>query len=249
MIAARQIFLGCGAGGGGWKNPYITDGLIAMWDGEWNAGGGVHDPNATTWVDLSGNGNDAIPNAIYPRFDNNSLVFTGLSNCFWTVTNPSSSLANISQSRNYELTLESAYNFSVVGQNAGIINLSTSATQRGYSLRFYSSKLYATFSGPQYGPYGSLSGSFAMSGKDDGVAGSYKRVVVDLYIDGASVDSTHTAQDTFGAVNSRVWLGNTGANDGVLIGHLYTSRIYNRILTAAEIAANHAIDKARLNLP
>lgn len=36
---------------GGWKNPYVTDGLVAMWDGEWNAGGGVHDANATEWVD------------------------------------------------------------------------------------------------------------------------------------------------------------------------------------------------------
>ena len=23
-----------------WKNPYITDGLISMWDGQWNVGGG-----------------------------------------------------------------------------------------------------------------------------------------------------------------------------------------------------------------
>ena len=23
-----------------WKNPYVTDGLVAMWDGKWNAGGG-----------------------------------------------------------------------------------------------------------------------------------------------------------------------------------------------------------------
>lgn len=34
--------------------PYVTKGLIAMWDGEWNAGYGIHDPNATVWKDLSG---------------------------------------------------------------------------------------------------------------------------------------------------------------------------------------------------
>lgn len=38
-------------------NPYITSGLVAMWDGEWNAAVGVHDPNATIWKDLSGNRN------------------------------------------------------------------------------------------------------------------------------------------------------------------------------------------------
>ena len=41
-----------------WTNPYVTDGLIAMWDGIENAGWGVHDPNATVCVDLSGNGYD-----------------------------------------------------------------------------------------------------------------------------------------------------------------------------------------------
>lgn len=35
-----------------WTNPYVTDGLIAMWDAIWNAGPDVHDPNATTWKNL-----------------------------------------------------------------------------------------------------------------------------------------------------------------------------------------------------
>lgn len=37
-----------------WTNPYVTDGLIAMWDGEWNAGPGIHDPQASVWKDLIG---------------------------------------------------------------------------------------------------------------------------------------------------------------------------------------------------
>lgn len=51
MIAARGTMLG---GAHAWTNPYITDGLIAMWDGVWNAGGGVHDAEATTWLDIVG---------------------------------------------------------------------------------------------------------------------------------------------------------------------------------------------------
>ena len=50
LLGARQFFER--RGGGGWQNPYVTDGLVAMWDGEWNAGGGVHDAAATTWVDI-----------------------------------------------------------------------------------------------------------------------------------------------------------------------------------------------------
>ena len=37
---------------------YIQKGLVACYDGIENAGEGVHDPNATTWVDLTGNGNN-----------------------------------------------------------------------------------------------------------------------------------------------------------------------------------------------
>ena len=37
---------------------YVQKGLAACYDGVENAGAGVHDPNATTWVDLTGHGND-----------------------------------------------------------------------------------------------------------------------------------------------------------------------------------------------
>lgn len=32
-------------------NPYVTDGLVAMWDGEWNSNW-MHDSSATTWTDV-----------------------------------------------------------------------------------------------------------------------------------------------------------------------------------------------------
>jgi hypothetical protein len=34
---------------------YVSDGLVARWDGIDNAGTGTHDPNATVWKDLAGN--------------------------------------------------------------------------------------------------------------------------------------------------------------------------------------------------
>ena len=49
-----------------WDNPtvdYVRYGMVAWFDGKDNAGTGVHDPAATTWVDLSGNGNDATMGA------------------------------------------------------------------------------------------------------------------------------------------------------------------------------------------
>ena len=48
-----------------WKNPYITDGLVAWWDGIWNAGLGVHDSNATVWRDIIGGREFVLPQGQY----------------------------------------------------------------------------------------------------------------------------------------------------------------------------------------
>ena len=40
-------------------NPYVADGLVLYYDGEWNAGFGAHNSAATVWKDLSASGNDA----------------------------------------------------------------------------------------------------------------------------------------------------------------------------------------------
>ena len=44
---------------------YVQDGLVAMWDGIENAGWGVHDNNATNWVDLV---NGIMPNLVVDGF-------------------------------------------------------------------------------------------------------------------------------------------------------------------------------------
>ena len=36
------------------ENPYIEDGLVAMWDGEWNSGWGRHNDHAKIWKNLMG---------------------------------------------------------------------------------------------------------------------------------------------------------------------------------------------------
>ena len=56
ILGART---GAWAKSGEWVNPYVTDGLVAMWDGEWNAGFGIHNPLAATIKDLIGT-NDLI---------------------------------------------------------------------------------------------------------------------------------------------------------------------------------------------
>ena len=39
-------------------NPYVTSGLVAMWDAEWNVGFEEHSDDPAMWTDVSGNGHD-----------------------------------------------------------------------------------------------------------------------------------------------------------------------------------------------
>ena len=57
LVAART---GAWAKAGGWVNPYVTDGLVAMWDGEWNAGDGIRNVFLPVIKDITGSGRDLI---------------------------------------------------------------------------------------------------------------------------------------------------------------------------------------------
>ena len=58
-------------------SAYIQDGLVAQYDGIDNAGTGTHDPNATTWKDLKGQGGDlSVSGLTEPTWDGKGLSFT-----------------------------------------------------------------------------------------------------------------------------------------------------------------------------
>ena len=58
------------------ENPYIQDGLIAMWDGEWNVGLGTHDDKSPEWKNLVEGGVDLVLGD-YGKWDYNSLLCLG----------------------------------------------------------------------------------------------------------------------------------------------------------------------------
>ena len=227
---------------------YVQDGLIAMWDGIENAGWGVHDAAATEWVDLSGNENHMVPYSAFPPFDENSIFFSSgvVGARFWYIGTPSAEMANISRNSGYSLTMEIAYSFTATGGNAGLLNLSPSPSMRYSSMRFYASQLYFTVSGGnQIGPYASLEGCVSFTVKD--VGGN--QLSRQIFVNGEAVYDSTTSSSSSGGTGVSAYLGNNITDAGFLTGHIYASRIYSRAHTAAEIAANYAVDKERFNLP
>ena len=74
-VAKKQIEIAENAPA--FDNPYITDGLVAMYDGEWNTALGVHDDEAVIWNNVV-NGINSMPlynvtvNSLCMKFDGES---------------------------------------------------------------------------------------------------------------------------------------------------------------------------------
>ncbi len=90
--------------------PYVTDGLIAWYDGIWNAGLGVHSLMTTTWKDLAG-GNDAtqrLPSGGW-QWSQKAYVGTAADGHGFTVPEAfSSTLSPLGQSHTVEIVFSYA---------------------------------------------------------------------------------------------------------------------------------------------
>lgn len=233
---ARQFFER--RGGGGWQNPYVTDGLVAMWDGEWNAGPGVHDAAATTWVDLIG-GNDMTLSSSDISFGDKAMTVSG-----------SGGYAALDASISSFVTMEAVLSFDSAG--GGRIAFSPVYPNTGYDSqdRWITIRSNGTVNFCGLGKY--IDG-FGV-GTSRYVACEYAQAaavanndIVSAFLDGSAAQISTTGGG-YGFGRARC-LGVSPQSGYYFLGSIHAIRLYNRILTAAEIAANYAVDKARFNLP
>ena len=237
MFVAKQIFLGRCAKAA-WQNPYVTDGLVAQYDGEWNAGGGVHDAAAKTWKDLSGNGNDCTLSQ-WATWTDNGIVCDG---SHYAAMAPS---AGIEDTWYCEIVYDRVL------------------TTYGYFCYFTT---HSIGSSQNSSPFQiSFKGSAVMLNngsviKDGAYVSSYydniplkASMSVDFFnvklrinnVDQlASSGYENWSQTTIGEIGGRA-----ARTSNVYKGTINSIRLYSRAPTAEEIAANYAIDKERFKLP
>lgn len=229
QIAARTA---AWAKSGGWVNPYVTDGLIAMWDGEWNAGGGVHDPNATVWKDciagLDANISESGSLALLVRVDDDRIhIENAVCECI------SHSISEALNSGNY------SFEYVVSRVNIRQYLLSETWSNGSMYIRWI---VNGVTSETTYGSGIPSDGSlyhFAFT-SDNFNRKSYSRNM-------QTVDSFSQIVPTL-IYDDNIRLFGYPVRDIGFFGDISAVRIYNRALTAAEIAANCAIDKARFGL-
>jgi len=231
-----------------WKNPYVTDGLVAMWDGEWNAGGGIHDANATTWANLldpdhpltgnniafTGKGTRIPRGCTYTYLDIQSMWNNGFS-----LELVVSFLGVTGTSANAILTLLKLYGSTT---SYFAINIEGAWTSSLSTVGFNTARVRIASGAPI---------SFDKTNPQPRVATVCVTSAAQSkqYLDGLGYAS-------YGAATSNIYVP---ANNNLIFGGgsgweskncmLNAVRFYSRVITADEIAANYAIDKARFGLP
>lgn len=222
-IAARNAIL---AGGGLSAKSYVQDGLIAMWDGIENAGWGESD-NQNRLVDLTGNQSSLTTS------ERSGTSFK----CRQIIS--AATLADIFSNGNftYEVTSKTGFQ-SLSGWNYMVSTNYRSTAQFAFALRSVGSGVINT-------------AEYSVDINNIGKHHIFARVV-DGYLwignesgeaKGRAFVTVSESSANFG-INALAGFGtNLGYN-----GYEDAIRIYSRALTAAEVAANYAVDKARFNL-
>ena len=234
---------------GGKRTPpakdYVQSGLVAMWDGIENAGWGVHNPNATEWKDLTGNGYDMTIHAGSTIGDD-------------YIANATQWVAGIGASKSIPFTAcEAVFLFREGKTFMVCIGLASDrnnytyiqangATRIGVSQRGYNTNNYAGFDAPEsiVGTRCSVSVNYSF-GRYFGAKEVYLNSDP-VTIAFGNVYPYNNAGNAF-AVGGRYQSGTnpstlqTGAN-------VCNIRLYSRTLTAEEIEHNYKIDKERFNL-
>ena len=221
------------SGGGGTANLYVQDGLIAMYDGIENAGAGTHSASATTWVDLSGNGHD--------------MAISG--------TNASSNW----QSDFYNFNAASGTNgqkFVVDATNMGsIVFLECHIDFVGsnsLTLLHYKDDFGIYFDPRQNGyivrSLNTITGGKAITWEKGTF--SYDLSNIKAYQNTVECGGRSQGRIEANNGNTELIVGAKLQNGyrGYSKSHLYSLRLYNRVLTEEEIAANYAIDQQRFGL-
>lgn len=227
MLAARGIFLAARRNRKPTARSYVQDGLIAMWDGVENAGWGVHDPNATTWKDLIGS--DDMSFNLAPTVDADGFVYP----------NGGYSSSSIARTLN-------AYTIEICGdlRPKGVTSNDVFSFQRKNATdSLHGVQYFIIQKNPNYF-YAPVSNvptvySTVALAVDNGTTGVSFAGGVRL----SGNNSLYVADSVYVIANSlRTRTVNSKARK------FHNIRLYSRALTAAEIAANYAIDKERFGL-
>ena len=229
-------------GFGDFTAEYVQDGLVHWWDGIDNVGLVRHDPTATVWKDKKG-----------------SMDMTLMSKGSWNATRNGLHVDNGCAARGAMgmapyTSIEIAYKMTTNGRilfNSGCTNDIAGGNTPRLVVFDHDKDGAGSSRGYFDGTTNTVFTAFA-NGKNRlcTLTGVYSgNTVADIYGDGVRDTAGKTHKNTWGAGDRRLMVGERSASGGTYpwSGEVYAIRLYNRALTSAEVARNHALDLYRFS--
>lgn len=210
------------------RNPYVTDGLIAMFDGEWNAGIGKHSSSAAVWHNLAGTETPEKTSAI--SWGDNFAIYGSSSNLGVVIP------LNTPGIRHIEVVVRCTSTTSTQFIVTGSVKASLVA---------YGGKMILT-NGSR-----NLSGTFVGTNREYALSVSFDgNVATSAWMDGETmaVETGTTSVTASNFSNTQLRIGARSSGGNPFIGRIYCVRAYTRALTAAEVAANYSVDQRRFGI-
>lgn len=218
---------------------YVQSGLIHQWDGIENAGFGVHDNSATEWTDIAGDVGFTLTSRA--SWSDTGLVFDNTSAyADAVISNP--------------LTIECVFQHTIANNKVVVLNCGNRANN--CSRGIYYNQVSTEGLGFYFDGNGQKSTIMLTDGTKKSIAvtwtsNSYNSVSDRRFLNSVLSEHTGSHSSSWGSSNGRYCIGGMGTSGTYNYGGsgvIYALRFYNRALTAAEIAANYAVDKARFGL-
>lgn len=227
---------------------YVTDGLIAMWDGEYNLGN-RHSSTTQTWVDcVGGTRLDWMGDETREWLDK-CCHFLGTSGygCFYRVTGVTESSQKVG-------TLEVARSWETVTGSGAFAAPNANVSIGALRIRLPKDERHPTFPGiycPRY-QRNWAAGAYAVRTVHTDVVHSTSTsspsTTLTAWKDGvkaASYSYSGTNTNTFSEDFIGGWFNDSVAESHGGAARIYSVRRYNRALTQAELVQNYLADKAR----
>lgn len=232
----------------------VTNGLILCLDA---ANRLSYVSGSTSWFDLSGRGNTGtlINGPTFSSANGGSIVFDGV-NDFVSGSDVPFRFTNT-------FTLDSWVYFNGNNINGTIIGKRNGSPYNQYATAIYSGDPYtggagkvATFFGKNDAGYGDITLNYTLpSAGFYNIVASINVTSQTLYVNGVSraTTSVNSSTSTFNIPGRDLLIGATRNDAGTGIlgpfpGNIYSTKIYNRTLSAAEVQQNYNATKTRFGL-
>lgn len=214
-------------------NPYITDGLIAMFDAEWNVGLGKHEESPESWKDLVGN---ITLSGVPSKFNANSVLMDN--------TMSFESQAILDAINKDELTVEMILKPLNHGTNNNNMYIRLGST-RGFWL--WDNRNHV-FSSTSYREPSNGFTSINSYGWSTGIILKNVIACVSLYGNNLKIRANSAYNFSVSFTNKATVTGTHLFGNSTSNMEIYCVRFYGKVLSQAEIAHNALIDKERFGL-